>query len=175
MLMFILSTFMVQIVILNMLIAIMGDTYDKVQDQLQETILIERLSILGEHLPTVGYNVSNSIFIIKPLDAEVEEVDWGGRLKDIKAAYNKTSIKIENLITHKIQQSLSRVKKENKTLLRTMGKNLERIDRNSNTLENQMQRMRDQLQQNSQAIHEELDKIGHKNKLALKMVTNLLK
>ena len=30
MLMFILSTFMVQIVILNMLIAIMGDTYDKV-------------------------------------------------------------------------------------------------------------------------------------------------
>ena len=32
--MFIFSTMIVQIVILNMLIAIMGDTYDKVQDQL---------------------------------------------------------------------------------------------------------------------------------------------
>ena len=102
MILFIISTTLVQIVILNMLIAIMGDTYDKVQDQLQETILMERINIMAEYLPTTGYLAQNCMFIIKPISMETDEVDWTGRLKLIKDQYNKTSGKQLNFITHKI-------------------------------------------------------------------------
>ena len=100
---FILSTFMVQIVILNMLIAIMGETYDKVVDQFQETIMLERAEILSDHLPVSVYNFDTCIYMIKPLNSDLEEVDWTGRLKDIKDAYVKTSTKVQNTIIHKVQ------------------------------------------------------------------------
>lgn len=50
---FILSTFLVQITFLNMLIAIMGDTYDRISEVKQQMALKEKIKILADYVIVV--------------------------------------------------------------------------------------------------------------------------
>ena len=93
--MFILTTFIVQIVLLNMFIAIMSDTYDRVRDQMKETILKERLSIMAEHVPFDDEEKPKACaFILSPIQEESQEDDWSGRLKDMKESVVKATVKM---------------------------------------------------------------------------------
>ena len=68
---FLVATFLIQITFLNMLIAIMGNTYDKVIDKSNEATMRERIELLSEyrdvlelHQPSFQY-----FFIVKPSNA----------------------------------------------------------------------------------------------------------
>lgn len=46
---FILGTFVIQVVFMNMLIAIMGDTFARVQEVAEESGLKERVVLINDH------------------------------------------------------------------------------------------------------------------------------
>ena len=52
-LLFMITTFIVQITFLNMLIAIMGDTFDKVTEKRKEAALFEKVQILDDYLDLI--------------------------------------------------------------------------------------------------------------------------
>ena len=75
-----------------MLIAIMGDTYDKVRDQQDETILTERVNMLADYLS--GGDSERviddvCIYILTPTNAESGDSNWSGRLTELKESYVK--------------------------------------------------------------------------------------
>ena len=49
-LLFVLSTFLIQITFLNLLIAIMGDTYDRVTDVRENNARLTKLKIMGDYI-----------------------------------------------------------------------------------------------------------------------------
>jgi len=65
---FFLATFLSQVLIFNMLIAIMGDTYAKVSEMKNQAALKEKISILCDYLRIVDEyeNTENYILVLKP-------------------------------------------------------------------------------------------------------------
>lgn len=49
-LLFFAMTFLAQIVFLNMLIAVMGDSFDKVTEKNQQAALMEQINMLGDYV-----------------------------------------------------------------------------------------------------------------------------
>lgn len=74
--MFLATTFITQITFLNMLIAIMGDTFDRVSEAKYQSALQEKVSILSDFVHVVGRvslnnnNQYNYIFDIRPRNNE---------------------------------------------------------------------------------------------------------
>jgi len=70
MMMFLLSTFMTQVVFMNMLIAIMGDTYNAVYDGAVENGLKERVALMDDHLWLIDlqkvFKNQKYVLIVKP-------------------------------------------------------------------------------------------------------------
>lgn len=68
--MFLLSTFMTQVVFMNMLIAIMGDTYNAVYDGAVENGLRERVALMDDHLWLIDlqkeFKNQKYVLIVKP-------------------------------------------------------------------------------------------------------------
>ena len=50
------GTFVIQIIFLNMLIAIMGDTFDKVTEKRQQAALYEKIQILDDYIDLIRIN-----------------------------------------------------------------------------------------------------------------------
>lgn len=102
---FIVATFLSQITILNMLIAIMGDTFDSVYENKAQAALKEKISILKDFVAIVGIEkrdtVSKFIFAATPTNMGADEGgSWDGKigaikkgmedsLKDQKSMFNK--------------------------------------------------------------------------------------
>lgn len=65
---FFLATFLSQVLIFNMLIAIMGDTYAKVSEMKNQASLKEKIAILCDYLNVVDEydNFEDYIMVIKP-------------------------------------------------------------------------------------------------------------
>ena len=69
---FICTTFITQITFLNMLIAIMGDTFDRVSEVKQQSALKEKISILADYVIVVSRETEENgylkrfIFAITP-------------------------------------------------------------------------------------------------------------
>ena len=68
----IVATFMVQITLLNMLIAIMGDTFDRVMDTKLESGLNEKVSMLSDFVPVIRmFNIrlnGQYLLVVRPSD-----------------------------------------------------------------------------------------------------------
>ena len=52
-LIFLLSTFVIQITFLNMLIAIMGDTFDRATEEKDNNARLTKLSIMGDYIDLI--------------------------------------------------------------------------------------------------------------------------
>ena len=85
------GSFIISITFLNMLIAIMTNTYDKVMDSRQLAALKERINIMQDYRKVVTFlNLDKSfkyMVIIKPTNKfDIQEVGWDGKIKAIKEA-----------------------------------------------------------------------------------------
>jgi hypothetical protein len=79
MFMFLLSTFFVSVVFMNMLIAIMSDTFSNVQDGEEENGLEERVALISDHLFLLDlekiFRGQKYILVITPSTSEETEDD----------------------------------------------------------------------------------------------------
>ena len=87
---FCLATFITQITIFNMLIAVMGDTYDRVSEKKDQATLAEKIKILADYVWVVGLekdqqDKSSYIFVARPkVLGEGEGSEWEGRVTAIR-------------------------------------------------------------------------------------------
>ena len=89
-LIFLTATFVTQITFLNMLIAIMGDTFGRVIENQAQYGLQTKLSIMGDYSELISsskrvMDYNNFLFVVRP-KAEVfsAEGNWEGSLSQIK-------------------------------------------------------------------------------------------
>ena len=86
------ATFITQVIIFNMLIAVMSDTYDRVTEKRDQATLREKVRILADYVWVVG-KVKNMedrasyIFVAKPkVLGDDEGNEWEGKVSAIRTA-----------------------------------------------------------------------------------------
>ena len=83
---FLLATFFTAVTALNMLIAIMGDTFEKVLDGYEHHSREMKLKILKDYMHNIEKeNEQKSNFIVLVTPAQAIEEDWNGAINTIKA------------------------------------------------------------------------------------------
>lgn len=93
---FIAATFLSNIVFLNMMIAIMGDTFDKITEKRERNALIQQTKLYGDFISflTVNKDVDKNrfLYIITPLSTDSSQADdnWEG-------GYNRISDKLKEM------------------------------------------------------------------------------
>ena len=119
--MFVTTTFLIQIVLLNMLIAIMSDTFDKVYDQKTTANLRERVDFLKNNFRRrkVSNQDQRFMFNIQPLDIQYEDMGWLGRLQDLKNSYEKGNAKLQDMVHQKLMH-MERKIQENKMYMKSV-------------------------------------------------------
>ena len=95
---FALSTFITQITFLNMLIAIMGDTFDKVTEVKEQSGLREKIDILADYVILVGREsevnrtLHRYIFAISPTTTSTDESGtWEGTVTALKKSIGEST------------------------------------------------------------------------------------
>ena len=92
--MFLLATFIAQVTMLNMIIAIMGNTFDKVIEKKEMHAMNVKLSILSEYRHVINLvnrkrDYANFIFMVAPIIDEDEleaSTDWEGGFNFLRKA-----------------------------------------------------------------------------------------
>ena len=111
---FIAATFITQITILNMLIAIMGDTFGKVTEVKEQSGLREKIKILADYVWILSMDTAQVryIYAMKPRSMTEEEgASWEGtvttlkkaieaNMKDQKAVFTKKIAAVEVEVKH---------------------------------------------------------------------------
>ena len=92
----------VLIIMLNLLIAIMGDTFGRVQETAENNMLKELTSIMVENEMLINRNRifgdAKYIIIIQEEKVEESEVSWEGKLQYLKKLMNKTVLDQSKLL-----------------------------------------------------------------------------
>ena len=92
-----------------MLIAIMGNTYDKVSDSQSVAQMLERIEILSEYRDVIGfYNPTfRYFFIIRPASVTDDNTnpneEWEGRIAAIKKAVNQSIQRMGTEVNSNVQ------------------------------------------------------------------------
>lgn len=96
---FFLATVLVQIILLNLLIAIMGDTYDRVMEIAEEAYIRELCSLIAEYykfFPEKEFTDNFCIQLIRVEEGESgDQNNWAGKLTHLKQHMDK---KLDKLI-----------------------------------------------------------------------------
>ena len=87
--MFLFSSILITLVLLNLLIAIISDTYDRVQEQLLPADYMERAQLLLEVerllIMKRDQGIPRYLFLVKQKQLEEDEnFDWEGRIRSLK-------------------------------------------------------------------------------------------
>lgn len=113
---FLFATFITQITFLNMLIAIMGDTFGRVFENKAQYGLMTKLSIMGDYTVVIEeknpiQDKSNYLFVIKPKSDGNDEGEqaWEGGLGLIKQAV-ESNIKASE---KSVQKDISKLNVQN--------------------------------------------------------------
>ena len=100
MILFLGATFMIQITFLNMLIAVMGDTFSMVKENAKTSSMRERIRLLAEYRTVskifrIDY-VFQYIYIVKPFSQEGYDLidEWSGIVHSLKTTINNLYKKI---------------------------------------------------------------------------------
>ena len=118
-----LNTMIVLIIMLNLLIAIMGDTFDRVQETSENNMLKELASIMVENEMLINrhrmFGEAKYIIIIQEEKADESEVSWEGKLQYLKKYMDKTVIdqsKLLKSLEKEIVQIKEKVEKKGKEM-----------------------------------------------------------
>ena len=109
---FICSTFIAQIMFLNMLIAVMGDTFDKVKEVEKQSALNETINFMADYTIAVPRYTAKEqleqrfVFAIEPSElAENEMDDWDGTVTQLKRHFKQESDSVRSHIA-KVDETL---------------------------------------------------------------------
>ena len=106
---FCIATMITQIMFLNMLIAIMGDTFDRNTEAKAQSALVEKIRILADFVYVVPAEsiekgtLSRFLFAIRPKNLGTDENQgWTGTTAIIKTTIESTSASMTKTINNKI-------------------------------------------------------------------------
>jgi hypothetical protein len=130
------NTIIIVIILLNLVIAIMGDTFGRVQETQEATKLQEFANIMRENefLISRKYLFKNIkyIIVVEPTRSDEQESDWQGRLLELKKRLNssieKNSTEFEEFKGRVKKMVSSQIKENFKPFEDKMNTNIENID-----------------------------------------------
>lgn len=109
------NTMITLIIFLNLLIAIMGDTFDRVQETVDNNILKELSSIMLENEMLINrkkiFGDAKYIIVIQEEKAEESTASWEGRLQHLKKFMDK-SVQEQNKLLKDLELNISDTIKE---------------------------------------------------------------
>ena len=115
---FILSTFIVQILFLNLLIAAMGDTYDQVKDSDKQTSLKETIKLMSTYAIVVKRYTKDEeldnkfIYTVqKETQGEEELSEWEGKLTQLKRHFSFATDGHNVMVTNRVQKVDDKLRK----------------------------------------------------------------
>ena len=125
-LLFISFTYFINIVMLNLLIAIMGDIFDKIQENAKAEFMLARAQVVLEFEEVLRANgdmdAGNEVWfptwlqVLVPTLEHKDESDWAGRLRALKASITKVEGKLEDSERKRVENAV-RFEKELKRKL----------------------------------------------------------
>ena len=95
---FVAATFLTQVTIFNMLIAIMGDTFGKVTEIKEQAGLKEKINILADYVWIIPEESKNLryVYSMKPsTQTEEESNGWEGTVTTIKKVINQSNLTVK--------------------------------------------------------------------------------
>ena len=99
---FLLATLITQIILFNTLIAIIGDTYDRIMDNKTYYAVKAKTEIYADFMYLISgvggidkFTENRFMYLIQPCDEE-QEVEWEGVIKSIKHKFDKISSKMSS-------------------------------------------------------------------------------
>jgi hypothetical protein len=104
-----LNTMITLIVFLNMLVAVMGDTFDRVQETSENNMLKELANIMVENEMLINrkrlFGDAKYIIVIQEEQAEESSVTWEGKLNTLKK-YMEKNVDDQNRLLKSLQESI---------------------------------------------------------------------
>ena len=159
--MFIFMTFLTQIVFLNMLIAIMGNTYAKETETKDQSALKAQVDLISDYVvitkreKTVNAELAKYIFAITPTNLSTDEDDdWDGSVSTIKEAIADSSIQVMQVMQKRIDL-LSRE-------ITTASKTMTHLDEKVSDLQANQERLNNKLDQKIEPIIPAIEKLEEK-------------
>lgn len=143
------DTMITLIVLLNMLIAIMGDTFDKVQETFENNMLQELTAIMCENEMLVNRKIafgdSRYIIVIQPEKADESNESWEGKLQYLKK-YMYSLVDSQNKLLKSIEKTILNEFKEKievrcKDMETSTNKYINSINEKSDIAQNGLDRM----------------------------------
>ena len=108
---FIATTFITQITFLNMLIAVMGDTFDRVSEVKEQSALAEKIQILADYVIIVRResiktnDLNKFIFAVKPKSmGSDEQGGWEGTVTQLKKANEASTAQVKSAFNRRLGQ-----------------------------------------------------------------------
>lgn len=105
-----LNTMVTLIIFLNLLIAIMGDTFDRVQETTENNMLKELANIMVENEMLINrkrvFGDAKYIIVIQEEKAEESSVSWEGRLQVLKKFMDK-NVSVQNKLLNALEVGIS--------------------------------------------------------------------
>eukprot|EP00210_Caulerpa_lentillifera_P006581 g6286.t1 len=136
-LIFILYVVIQLIVMLNMLISIMSDTFDKVKSREEEQLLMGRArfidaceaSLTKNEIDKIEDRIGKYLYVLEPQgDSYDGPLQWEGKLKSIEDNVRKMIAKCEKDVTEKIDKSEQDIKKEVNANIKELEKKIDRLN-----------------------------------------------
>ena len=165
--------FLLNVVLLNLLISIMGDSYDKVQERRVLTDSLTRLDMSLEAMVFLrvvrrGKKTEGRGYLIycEPEEADNEDdsanVEWEGRINVIKKTLKQTDQKVQLLtdkIDAKIGQKIGTMDQKMEQKMGAMDQKMEAMEQKMGTMGQKMEAMEQSSNRMNQEIRESLAEI----------------
>ncbi|GMH73810.1 hypothetical protein TrLO_g1517 [Triparma laevis f. longispina] len=164
---FVVFTFIINIVMLNLLIAIMGDIFDKIQENAKAEFMFAKAGIICEFEATPGFfkwvkvkyffKVKKEemyptwVQVLQPATLEIEEADhrrgqleWGGKIKAIKSGQDKICTDLETM-KKDIQIEVMKTSINKTSLLENESKVINEIKEQQNILQEKQEAFQQEM------------------------------
>lgn len=105
---FVMATFFTNIVFLNMLIAIMGDTFDRLTEKKQRNGTIQQTQMIADFMQNLSvnkyFNTHRFLYMISPITQEEVEADvWEGGYNKIKDSITNMEVRQTSFLKKKMR------------------------------------------------------------------------
>eukprot|EP00210_Caulerpa_lentillifera_P007813 g7455.t1 len=159
------------IVMFNMLIAIMSDTFDKVKSTEEEQLLMGRAQFIDaceaaltkNQIKSMNEKIGKYLYILFSKDEDVnkESIMWHGRVNNIKDNVKKDLRESQNTILEKIDYLEKRIEEESAQALVNLEESLKKIKAEMKTemkaeLKVEMMAMKEQIKADNDTVLEHL-------------------
>jgi len=158
---FIAATLFGQLIILNMLIAIMGYTFDKIFENQTQFVLQLKLEVLNDYSFLFSKDrIPNYLYVAKLKDVDEEnDGEWGGR---IKAMTRQNRSLFEDLKTSILSMMKTGVEHDVGVMDKRQKEMNDKIDQNRKQVEAVREDLRKKMEENQDNLKKKIEKIEEK-------------